>query len=143
MNDMCSAHLFSKAGVSILERISSGEIEKDAITAESIQQYATHLLAFINTSKVVRAWEVTLPRGRTLSYTGNEANGDKPLYECPPMFNGVEGFAGNKVWPKEIHDFVSLLPTFELLEKVQQDLLKNCLLRILIEKIPLNIFFGK
>lgn len=121
-----------------LKRISEGHAELNVLSKESGQKVAGVLHHFILASQTIRAWEVTVPRGRSLSYTGSVVNGDKPLYEGPHLLSSFESVTENTVWPKEIHDFVSRLPTFSLLTEPQQIVLKNCLLRMLIEQIPLS-----
>ncbi|HFE3443014.1 TPA: hypothetical protein ACF3I9_004481 [Klebsiella aerogenes] len=121
-----------------LERISAGIDDISELEAVTGQKFARMLHHYILASRTIRAWEVALPRGHTLSYTGSVENGDKPLYAAPHLLSALESVTENKVWPTEIHNFVANLPTFTALNEPQQIVLKNCLLRMLIEQIPLT-----
>lgn len=135
-------HLSCKEIV-LLEKLSAGELTPDSLPVPVLQKYCTLLLDFNAASKHIRAWEVSLPRGKTLSYTGNPANGDKPLYDAPPLAGAIQQNTANQVWPKEINDFASRIPSFETLSETQRSLIKKCMLSLLLEQIPLSIFLGK
>ena len=88
----------------------------------------------------IHAWEVILPKGRrTLSYSGNLSNGDRPLYVTPPL-PGANEQIGTTVWPCEVHQFAATLPQFGKLSPEQQNIIRNALLQVLIGGIPLTVF---
>lgn len=138
MDQMLNHLQVSQKELDQLERISAGIDDINELGAVTGQKFARMLRHYVLASQTIRAWEVALPRGHTLSYTGSVVNGDKPLYAAPHILSALESVTENSVWPKEIHNFVINLPTFTALNETQQIVFKNCLLRMLVEQIPLT-----